>query len=203
LKDKDGDFMAQLKDTTVDGNLEIIGDIHITNAKSYRSYNAEGEIRTLLHMNASNNTLLGYGGYSAGEGGTYIYGNDVYIVSKEAGSTKYKPYYSAGDSITMTLYTAGFVTSAGASIRFLVPLSKPIIGNPTITITSGAGLTLRQGTKYTHGSSSTASVKPSKYETIGDTDCNGIAIVATMSDTTNVTNNDTLGIYWNGTITFS
>ena len=195
--------MAQLKDTTVDGNLEIIGDIHIPNAKSYRSYNTDGEIRTLLHMNASNNTLVGYGGYAAGEGRTYIYGNDVYIVSKEAGGTQYKPYYSAGDSLTLTIYTAGFVTSAGTSIRFNVPLAKPIIGNPTITIASVAGITLRQGGLYTHGSNSTASVTPSSYSTIGDTDYNGVQIVATMSDTTNVQNNDALGIYWNGTITFS
>lgn len=195
--------MAQLKDTTIDGNLEITGDIHVPNAKSYRSYNAEGEIRTLLHMNASNNTLLGYGGYSAGEGRTYIYGNDVYIVSKEAGGAQYKPYYSAGDSLTLTIYTAGFVTSGGTSIRFLVPLAKPIIGNPTITVASVGGITLRQGGQYTHGSNSTTSVKPSSYSTIGDTDYNGVQIVATMSDTTNVQNNDTLGIYWNGTITFS
>ena len=103
----------------------------------------------------------------------------------------------------MTLYTAGFVTSGGASIRFLVPLSKPIIGNPTVTITSESGLTIRQGGQYTHGSTSSAAVKPSSYSTIGDTDWNGIQIVATMSDTTNVQNNDALGIYWNGTITFS
>lgn len=195
--------MAQLKDTTIDGNLEITGDIHVPNAKSYRSYNAEGEIRTLLHMNASNNTLLGYGGYSAGEGRTYIYGNDVYIVSKEAGGAQYKPYYSAGDSLTLTIYTAGFVTSGGASIRFLVPFAKPIIGNPTVTITSVGGITLRQGGKYTHGSGASTSVKPSSYETIGDTDWNSIQIVANMSDITNVQNNDTLGVYWNGTITFS
>ena len=195
--------MAQLKDTTIDGNLEITGDIHVPNAKSYRSYNSEGEIRTLLHMNASNNTLLGYGGYSAGEGRTYIYGNDVYIVSKEAGGAQFKPYYSAGDSLTLTIYTAGFVTSGGASIRFLVPFAKPIIGNPTVTITSVGGITIRQGGKYTHGSGASTSVKPSSYETIGDTDWNGIQIVANMSDTTNVQNNDTLGVFWNGTITFS
>lgn len=195
--------MAQLKDTTVDGNLEVVGDIHIPNGKSYRSYNADGEVRTLLHINSSNNTLLGYGGYSAGEGGTYIYGNDVYIVSKEAGSTKYKPYYSAGDSLTLTIYTAGFVTSAGKSIRFLVPFAKPIIGNPTVTIASVGGITIRQGGKYTHGSTSSTSVKPSSYETIGDTDWNGIQIVANMADATDAQNNDALGIYWNGTITFS
>lgn len=195
--------MAQLKDTTVDGNLEVVGDVHIPNGKSYRGYNADGEIRTLLHINSSNNTLLGYGGYSAGEGGTYIYGTDVYIVSKEAGSTQYKPYYSAGDSLTLTIYTAGFVTSAGKSIRFLVPFAKPIIGSPTVTIASVGGITIRQGGKYTHGSTSSTSVKPSSYETIGDTDWNGIQIVANMSDATDAQNNDSLGIYWNGTITFS
>ena len=195
--------MAQLKDTTIDGNLEITGDIHVPNAKSYRSYNSEGEIRTLLHMNASNNTLLGYGGYSAGEGRTYIYGNDVYIVSKEAGGAQFKPYYSAGDSLTLTIYTAGFVTSGGASIRFLVPFAKPIIGNPTVTITSVGGITIRQGGKYTHGSGASTSVNPSSYETIGDTDWNSIQIVANMSDTTNVQNNDAIGVFWNGTITFS
>lgn len=195
--------MAQLKDTTIDGVLETTNHIFLPNASALKSHNASGEERSLIHYNASNNTVVGYGGYNAGEGRTYIYGNDVYIASKKAGESQYKAYYSAGDSITMTLYTAGFVTSGGASVRFLVPLSKPIIGNPTVTITSGSGLTLRQGTKYTHGSNSTTSVKPSKYETIGDTDWNGIAIVATMSDTTNVTNNDTLGVYWNGTITFS
>lgn len=195
--------MAQLKDTTVDGNLEVVGDVHIPNGKSYRGYNADGEIRTLLHINSSNNTLLGYGGYSAGEGRTYIYGTDVYIVSKEAGSTQYKPYYSAGDSLTLTIYTAGFVTSAGKSIRFLVPFAKPVIGSPTVTIASVGGITIRQGGKYTHGSTSSASVKPSSYETIGDTDWNGIQIVANMSDATDAQNNDSLGIYWNGTITFS
>lgn len=195
--------MAQLKDTTVDGNIEVVGDVHIPNGKSYRGYNVDGEIRTLLHINSSNNTLLGYGGYSAGEGGTYIYGNDVYIVSKEAGSTSYKPYYSAGDSLTLTIYTAGFVTSAGKSIRFLVPFAKPIIGNPTVTIASVSGIIIRQGGNYTHGSTSSAAVKPASYETIGDTDWNGIQIVANMSDATNAQNNDALGIYWNGTITFS
>lgn len=195
--------MAQLKDTTVDGNLELIGDIHVPNGKSYRSYNTEGEVRTLLHMNSSNNTLLGYGGYSAGEGRTYIYGNDVYIVSKEAGSTQYKPYYSAGDSLTLTVYTAGFVTSGSASIRFLVPLAKPIIGKPTITIASTDGITIRQNGQYTHGSSSTTAVKPTSYSTIGNMANNGIVVVANMGSTTNATNNDALGVYWGGTITFS
>ena len=195
--------MAQLKDTTIDGLLETTGDIYLQNAKAIRSYNASGEVRTLAHLNANNNTLFGYGGYAAGEGRTYIYGNDIYFVSKEAGDSQYKPYYSAGDSLTLTVYTAGFVTSGSASIRFLVPLAKPILGNPTITIASVDGITIRQNGQYTHGSSSTTAVKPTSYSTIGNMANNGIVVVANMGSTTNATNNDSLGVYWGGTITFS
>lgn len=197
--------MAQLKETTINGDLGVTNDIILqtSNRCLYGVHPTTGEKHQMVYMSSNGNTVIGSGGYSNANGNTHIYGKDIYHFVASAGNTNYKPYYSAGDSVEMVLYTAGFVTSGGASIRFLVPLSKPIIGNPTITIASDSGLTLRQGTKYTHGSTSTTSVKPSKYETIGDTDCNGIAIVATMSDTTNVTNNDTLGIYWNGTITFS
>lgn len=197
--------MAQLRDTRIDGDLVVTKDIILetNNTCLYGIHPSTGEQHQMIYMSNNGNTVIGSGGYSNANGNSHIYGKDIYHYVASAGNVNYKPYYSAGDSVTMTLYTAGFVTSGGASIRFLVPLAKPIIGNPTVTITSGSGLTLRQGTKYTHGSTSTTSVKPSKYETIGDTDCNGIAIVATMSDTTNVTNNDTLGIYWNGTITFS
>lgn len=201
--------MAQLKDTVINGDLAVSNDIILqtNNTCLYGIHPSTGERHQMIYMSSNGNTVVGSGGYSNANGNTHIYGKDVYHYVASAGNVHYKPYYSAGDSISMILYTAGFVTSGGASIRFLVPLSKPIIGNPTITITSDAGLTLRQDTKYTHGSGASTSVKPSKYETIGYTDgntnSNGFAIVATMSDTTNVTNNDTLGVYWSGTITFS
>ena len=197
--------MAQLKATTVNGDLEVSNDIILQtyNRCLYGVHPTTGEKHQMVYMSSNGNTVIGSGGYSNANGNTHIYGNDIHHFVAAAGGTSYKPYYSAGDSIEMTLYTTGFVTSAGASIRFLVPLSKPIIGNPTITITSGSGLTLRQGSKYTHGSGASTSVKPASYATIGETGSNGFAIVATMSDTTNVTNNDALGVYWNGTITFS
>lgn len=197
--------MAQLKGTTIDGDLEVSNDIILqTNERClYGIHPVTGEKHQMVYMSGNGNTIIGLGGYKNTNGNSHIYGNDIYHYVASAGNTYYKPYYSVGDSIEMTLYTTGFVTSAGASIRFLVPLSKPIVGNPTITITSGAGLTLRQGNKYTHGSGASVSVKPSSYATIGNTGSNGFAIVATMTDTTNVTNNDTLGVYWNGTITFS
>lgn len=197
--------MAQLKATTINGDLDVSNDIILqtNNRCLYGIHPTTGEKHQMIYMSSNGNTVVGSGGYSNANGNTHIYGNDVYHFVAAAGNTSYKPYYSAGDSLTLTIYTAGFVTSGGASIRFLVPFAKPIIGNPTITITSGSGLTIRQGGAYTHGSGASTSVKPSSYSTIGDTDWNSVQIVATMSDTTNVQNNDALGIYWNGTITFS
>lgn len=197
--------MAQLKETTINGDLKVTNDIVLqtTDRCLYGVHPTTGEKHQMIYMSSNGNTVIGSGGYKNANGNTHIYGNDIYHFVASAGNTNYKPYYSAGDSLTLTIYTAGFVTSAGKSIRFLVPFAKPIIGNPTVTIASGSGITIRQGGKYTHGSTSTTSVKPSSYETIGDTDWNGIQIVANMNDATDAINNDSLGIYWNGTITFS
>ena len=196
--------MAQLKDTTIDGSLEVSSNITLNYGKNlYGIHPTSGEIASLISMSENGNTIIGYTGYDEQNGNSHIYGNNIYHYVASAGNVSYRPYYRAGDVLNLTIYTTGFVTSSGTSIRFLVPFARPIIGNPTVTITSGSGLTLRQGGKYTHDSTSTTSVKPSSYETIGDTDWNSIQIVANMSTTTNVQNNDALGIYWNGTITFS
>lgn len=154
-------------------------------------------------QNENNNTVIGYGNWDNKQGGTHIYGHDLLFgVSNIASPGTYRPYLRQGMSVSLSLRTAGFVTNAMTEVHFTVPLSRPIIGSPTVTVTSGSGFTLRQGTKYTHGSSATATITPTKYTAALDMDM-GVLVVATFSDTTNATNNDTVGIYWNGTITFS
>lgn len=115
----------------------------------------------------------------------------------------WRPYFCAGDSIGATFGTAGYITSSGKDVSFIIPLSKPIIGNPTVTVTSVEGLMVRQNNKYLYGGSSTKYVKPSKY-TIHSTLSGGcIHIFATMPNTTDVTNNSPCGIWANIKITFS
>lgn len=115
----------------------------------------------------------------------------------------WRPYFCAGDSIGATFGTAGYITSSGKDVIFIIPLSKPIIGNPTITVTSVEGLMVRQNNKYLYGGSSTKYVKPRKY-TIHSTLSGGcIHIFATMPNTTDVTNNSPCGIWANIKITFS
>lgn len=197
--------MAQLKDTTIDGSLKVYGDIVLQNTNKclYGINPTTGQASSMMHMSNNGNTVIGYDGYKNADGNTHLYGNEIYHYVASAGNVYYKPYYSAGDSITFELNTSGYVTTGGNSIRFVVPLSKPIIGNPTITIASSSGIMIRQNGQYTHGSSSTTAVKPQSYSTIGSTSGNSVVVVATMGTTTNVTNNDSLGVYWHGTITFS
>lgn len=115
----------------------------------------------------------------------------------------WRPYFCAGDSISAIFGTAGYITSSGKDVIFIIPLSKPIVGNPTVTVTSVKGLIVRQNNKYLYGGSSTKYVKPSKY-TVHSTLSGGcINVFATMQNTTDVTNNSPCGIYTNIKITFS
>ena len=108
-------------------------------------------------------------------------------------------YYSAGDEISASVNTSGYVTSGGNVVRFTLPLSKPVMGTPTVTVTN-ANFTLRQAGKYTHGSSASSPVNPDSITaTINQS---GLNIAATFSNTTDAVNNDVIGIAFAGTITF-
>lgn len=154
-------------------------------------------------QNSNGNTLVGYGNYSNASGDTNIYGHDINLgVSNIATPGLFRPYRRKGDSYTITLRTTGYVTNAGTEVWFTIPFAVPIIGSPTVTITSGDGFCLRQGAKYTHGSSASVYAKPDSY-TASVIQFVGVVVKAVFSNTTNVTNNDATGISWNGTITFS
>lgn len=132
-----------------------------------------------------------------------VYGDEVYIHTTGAG-TSFRPYYHGVDTIADTTFRgSGYVTNAGKDIYFVVPLAKPVVGNPTVSIASVDGVILRQNTKYTHGSASSTYVKPTKYVANVDESKNYVRIVMSFTDTTNVINNNPIGIDWNGKITFA
>ena len=164
----------------------------------------DGTVKEVINpQNANGNFVIGYDCYDLKSGNTNIYGYDVNIgVSNIANSGYYRPYRRQGDAITLTIKTAGYVTNSGKDVTFHVPLSMPIIGSPTVTVTSNNGFVLRQGEAYTHGSSASAYVTPDSYE-VAASMYMGVTITAKFSDTTNVINNNAIGILWNGTITFS
>jgi uncharacterized repeat protein (TIGR02543 family) len=179
-------------------------DIYMVNNESIMGYDTNGVAYNAFQAkNQSNNTIVGYGNYEHQSGNTNIYGVDInFGVASIDTPGSYRPYRRKGDSLTLTLRISGYVTNGGKDVSFWIPFAEPIVGSPTVSITSGSGFVLRQGTKYTHGSSAETNVKPTSYEAAA-TPYNGVYVKAVFSDTTNVTNNDSIGIYWNGTITFS
>lgn len=200
--------MAQLKETMIDGKLEVVGNIILSTTgagKGVLGIHPDTGIKTdMLHMSKYGNTIIGYGGHENQNGNTHIYGNDIeyFVASVDA---SYRPYYKAGDVINFTgnnaIRTAGYVTNAGKNIVFTIPVAKPVIGSPSATITSGQGFVLRQGGNYTHGSAASTFVKPTSYSVILND--SGFVVTAVFDVTTNVVNNDATGIYWDGTVTLS
>lgn len=206
--DKDG-----LIDVTMNANgneISVMADTILINS-NITLYNQEriyglttdGTPYNAFELSSSDNMVYGYGSYENSAGRTHLYGNDIRMYIKQAGSTWYQPYFRAGNNVSGTWRGAGFVTSSGTKVYFSIPLAKPVIGDPVVTVTSVSGLMLRQGGKYTHGSSSSTYVKPSSYNAELDFGGNHVKIEAVMSDTTNVTNNDAIGIVASIKIAFS
>lgn len=199
--------MAQLRDSTIDGNLEVTGDIVLKiNEKGVQSIHPEtGEATRMIHMSAYGNTIVGYDGYENQSGNSHIYGNDVVHYIASAGNSNFRPYYRAGDVISFTgnnaVRTAGYVTNSGKNVVFTIHVPKPVIGSPNITVASGQGFVLRQSGNYTHGSAASTFVKPTSYSVVLNS--SGFVVTAVFDVTTNVVNNDATGIYWDGTITLS
>lgn len=122
----------------------------------------------------------------------------------KGGTTDYQLYYAAGRSVTFHVCGAAFVSNSGKSIYFTIHFSRPIVNNPTITVSSysSGGFIVRQNGKYLYGSGSSTYVKPSSYTVNGFTN-NYIYVRADFSSTTNAVNNDACGINWHGIVTFS
>lgn len=185
-------YLKNRKDVRFDTSVSILGIKPST----------EELTEVFTPQNSSGNTVIGYGNYEKKQGYTNIYGNDIQIASAEADGYC-RPYYRKGDIIPITFRGSGFVTTGSSYVGFTIPISKPIIGKPVVTARSVNGFVLRQNGKYTHGSAGgpVVWVTPSKYEV--DFDSGYITIGATFSNTTNATNNDSIGIYWIGEIVLS
>lgn len=133
-------------------------------------------------------------------GTLYLVGQDIYFTSEQAGISM-KPYFAKGDSFSFSGFVgSGFVTSSKTKVYFMYPLTRPLIGSPTIT--ASGSFILRQDGSYTHGSSSSTYVTPTSIEAALISGC-GIRVVATFSNTTNAVNNAAVGVSWNGSISFS
>lgn len=201
--------MAQLKDTLISGSLNVTENVILaTNDNALQGVTTDGKVVKLVQMSGNNDTLLGYGGYVNKSGNSHICGNDIkHFVAAAGDDVAYIPYYRAGDTINIVVKTSGFVTASGTAVAFTIPLTKPIIGNPTAEVVSTNMFVLRQNGDYTHGSNgaSTPNVnaKPKSYS-IESNYNSGIVVTAifdSSSGSGSVENNSHIGIAWSGKIT--
>ena len=195
-----GDLKAY-GNVTVNNWIEVLGNIWI-NKNSAINVTTEAGNQKQLVSTYGESVYFGYGNYNDQYGDSYLLGKDALIgVNPYGTKIDYRPYYRRGDTIDVYLHTSGYATTGGKDILFLVPLSKPIIGSPTVSVSSINGLVFRQNNSYPHNSSNYC--KPASYRVTDVTHAFGFNVRASFDNNTGVTNNSPIGIVANIRITFS
>ena len=182
-------------------DIGLAGNIWTTNQSKIYSTNVDGKQKVVMVLCDSDNDLsIGYGSWINKDGDTYLRGRDVYLgASSTASYTTYRPYYRRGDSIDVRMVTAGYVTSGTKEFYFTIPLGKPVVGNPSVSVSSINGLIIRQNSKYIIKSDW---VQPDRYSAYIRNN-NAVSVIAFWNNTTNAENNSPVGIDTNIRITFS
>jgi hypothetical protein len=190
------------------GNLNANRDIGVggnmwfnqNNGILFVTRNDGVQLEAINTCDGENNLSFGWTNYNEQRGDTYVGGKDVYFrVSGGASKVGYRPYYRRGDSIDVRLGTAGYVTSGTKEFYFAIPLGKPVVGNPSVSISSINGLMMRQNSKYIIKADW---VQPDRYSAVVR-DNNAIWVIAFWNSATNAANNSPVGIDANIRITFS
>lgn len=114
-------------------------------------------------------------------------------------------YYHVGDTIDGVITTCGYLTGGNTSIQMCVPLNKPIGDDVSgATLGTSAIVTIRQdgylGSTTADNKTTLKSLNCVPTVIIKDT---SLTISLAFSDKIGGTNNSPVGIYLNGTITFS
>lgn len=111
--------MAQLKDTKVNGNLEVTGDILLPNTATLSGETTSGDIRENFQpCNHNNNCVIGYDSYSNNDGNTHIYGKAVNIYTQDDDCKIDDIQLAHTDTSTISSFSSGWTyygTAAGNS----------------------------------------------------------------------------------------
>lgn len=130
-------------------------------------------------------------------GGAVFGGGRVYFNTTE------KAYLKKGDSVPIVFSTGGYITGGGQMVCFFLS-TRLIIGasKATLSFTAGEGIKVRQGGKYCYGSTAETNVRPTS-QSISLNGEAGVNVQLTMSNSTNVINNDACGVALTGTLKLS
>ena len=187
----------------VDDDIYADNNIYMNHGTYIHAIDSEGNPKNVIGNSTADHTLIGYGNYTKGTGGLYLYGNPIgfRIVTGAKSVIRLQPYIGPGSNLNVYIRTAGFITNSAKDIYFQVPLMKPLLPGTKVTAATNQGFNLRQNNAYTHGSSASVAVSPSSY-IVTTSDYFALTIQATFSTTTNAVNNAPIGISWSGTLIF-
>lgn len=129
-----------------------------------------------------------------------LYGN---MISYYINGVMTKPYYSAGDEVTFNWFGTGYTTSTSNELQFSIPLAKPVVGSPNVTMTSVDGFIVRRNGSYIYGSSASGFVSPTSYTATVSPDGGFVNITAKFGSSSNAASNYPCGIQASIKLTFS
>ena len=101
--------MAQLKDTNINGQLGVTGDITLEHKMAINGITTDGDSRENLQpCNQNNNCIIGYGNYTADNGNTHIYGVAVNAYTKDNNMTVDGIQLAKTEKATVTSLSSGW-----------------------------------------------------------------------------------------------
>ena len=197
LYSKEGTAYAQL--SAADNFMTLYEDRTEFSAK----VQSTAETTPFRHIHPTTGRSVGFGVGSGGSyAGLYDFDKNGWVMrfdqsdlSLRGPSGLYKPYFTAGDTFSVTIRTAGYCTSSKSQVQYCIPLGKPVIGVSSVSVTTDAdgGYKLRQDGNYTHGSGQSTYMRPNSHS-VTYSPQGMVFAIATFGNTTNAVNNDAIGI---------
>ena len=185
---------------TVTGALTVNSSVTLPNCRYYQSTTSGGVTGSLAHISTTDDLWLGYLSYDANVGITRVSGKDVQIYTR---SGSYYPYYKVGDSFKVSGIVGAQIYQDPRYLEFSVPLSKPIIGTPTMTLTTNKGVIVKMNGQCLYGSTWQSYSKAIQTLEIRKYDDNSLYLVLYMSNSTNAVANSSCAVCYDFNVTLS
>lgn len=186
------------KTITASGNITTSDRLVAQNGVKSDAYR-DSDNASMLEVSSSNNLLIGYGMRSWDSSTTNIYGHDNVrlVIGDTTSYVAVRPYWKYGDTWSIgSMATTGYISNSSKNVYFTIPVDRPITDRSLTCEVTVEGVTLRQGGKYLYGGSASKTIVPDTINAY--LRYSGIYVSMAFTNTTNVVNNETVGIALNG-----
>ena len=183
-------------------------DVGISAGKAFDLHSSSNRQVRAIDITDGGNLRFGAGMHSStqvsgcADGITEIVGSKINLWAKQS-TEGLQPYYAAGDSFIINNLVNGIINEDGYAFEIPITLPKAIIGNPTIAVTMGYGVIVKQNGKYLYGCMKDIWSKAISTITVNRFDDITLNLKVTMTNATNVTTNCECAVAYHLYVTFS